>query len=252
VLELDRLLSLVRRELGAMQADIVGEAQEGGPRREDEYELRCRLSDGRSVVARFDQPPSDRDTKLRRLEMLAASFDELLNEGDPNRSRRRPIAQVLQGELEALRSRAAAINAVVIDANSPIVWGAAAPSGLATTWPSAGSTGPEILAPEDGSSIPAVSRAAIDTLRGLSETAASRKGKHVRHVERGGDVPFLAHSFAGIYLLLLVFDSPFDELRAERAILDSLPRIERLVLALPPLDPSPVAGARAMARPRRR
>jgi len=73
----------------------------------------------------------------------------------------------------------------------------------------------------------------------------------VRHIERAGDVPFVAHSFAGIYWLILVFDAPFDELRAERAMLESLPRVERLVMALPPMDPSPQAGARAMARKRR-
>jgi hypothetical protein len=50
---------------------------------------------------------------------------------------------------------------------------------------------------------------------------------------------YLALSFSGIYLLCLVFDAPFDELRAERAAHESLARIERLVLALPPLDPEP-------------
>jgi hypothetical protein len=52
-----------------------------------------------------------------------------------------------------------------------------------------------------------------------------------------------------------VFAGEFDELRAERAVLESLHRIERLVLALPPLDPDPPrqgAGVIAMGRPRRR
>jgi hypothetical protein len=52
----------------------------------------------------------------------------------------------------------------------------------------------------------------------------------------------------------MVFDGEFDELRAERAAQESLPRIERLVLALPPLDPDPqpVGGVAALRRPRRR
>jgi hypothetical protein len=62
----------------------------------------------------------------------------------------------------------------------------------------------------------------------------------------------VAHSFAGIYLLVLIFDAPFDELRAERAVLDALGRIERLVLALPPHDPDPTEGAGVVAMRRRR
>jgi hypothetical protein len=91
-------------------------------------------------------------------------------------------------------------------------------------------------------------------VRALPEIAALRKGKHVRCVRGGGPAPLVAHSFAGLYLLVLVFDAPFDELRAERATLDALPRIERLVLALPPHDPDPTegAGAIAMRRSRRR
>ena len=77
----------------------------------------------------------------------------------------------------------------------------------------------------------------------------------LRHMERQGEVPFVAHSFASIYLLVLVYESSFDELRAERAMVDAIPRVERLVLALPPLDPQPPfegAGAVAMRRPKRR
>jgi hypothetical protein len=97
------------------------------------------------------------------------------------------------------------------------------------------------------------SRAALEVVRGL-DLATLRKGKHLRHVERMGKGPYIAHSFAGIYLLVLAYAAPFDELRAERAIAESLPRIEHLVLALPPLDPSPSAGAGVlkMRRPRPR
>jgi hypothetical protein len=66
----------------------------------------------------------------------------------------------------------------------------------------------------------------------------------------------VAHAFASIYLLVVVFEpgSSFDELRAERAIVESLPRVERLVMALPPHEPDPTQGAGvvAMRRSRRR
>jgi hypothetical protein len=217
------------------------------------------MPDGRSVVARFETEPVDREALRRRLEMLTSTFDALFQgpapEGPGVLSSHPPVASALQEELLALSTRAAAINAVVIDANSPVVWGAAHPQGLATLWP-ARADKPDGAQPanEPGSETPlaAVSQAAIDILRGLSDVAAVRKGKRVRYVHRGGATPFVAHSFAGIYLVCVVYDAPFDELRAERAIIDSLPRVERLVLALPPFDPSPVAGSRAMARPRRR
>jgi hypothetical protein len=53
---------------------------------------------------------------------------------------------------------------------------------------------------------------------------------------------------------VLVYETRFDELRAERAVAEAIGRIERLVLALPPLDPDPFqgAGVMAMRRPRKR
>ena len=260
-LELDRLLALVRRELGAQEALVVegdeelASATDPRPRA---HELRCRMPDGRSVVARFETEPPDREALRRRLEMLTSTFDALFQgpapEG-PGVLGRLPVASALQEELQALCNRAAAINAVVIDANSPVVWGAAHPQGLAILVPAGADNSepaPPAKEPEQGSTVALASSAAIDILRGLSDVAAVRKGKRVRYVHRGGDTPFVAHSFAGIYLLCVVYDAAFDELRAERAIIESLPRVERLVMALPPFDPSPVAGSRAMARPRRR
>jgi hypothetical protein len=81
-----------------------------------------------------------------------------------------------------------------------------------------------------------------------------RKGKALHHVVSNEGFGYLAQSFAGIYLLVLVFETSFDEVRAERATLDALPRIERLVLALPPLDPrpAPMANVVRLRRPRRR
>lgn len=255
--DLERFLALVRRELGAKQALLVepGEAQEAPG---DEHELRCPIRGGRWIAARFEAPPEGRDAKQRRLEMLASTFtfDEVVAKAERGRRSRPPASRSLQDELEALRERAAAANAVVIDANSPVVWGAARPEGVVAEGPLGASsqTGGADATPAGDGRVVVASRRALHAVRSLGELAALHKGKHVRHVANTGEAPLLARSFAGIYLLVLVFEAPFDELRAERAMAESLLRIERLVLALPPLNPPPSAGAGvvAMRRPRRR
>jgi hypothetical protein len=264
--DLERFLALVRRELGADDVrllDVPDEAPgsargdvpetEGGAAPPDPCELRCRLPDGRWLGARFAAAPPDADLKQRRLEILVGTFDVVVEaDSSSPRSSRPPVADVLHDELEALRERAGALNAIVIDANSPVEWGAAHPQEVIPLEPRT----PAAARGEDGRDVElsaaVASRRALNTVRNLPELGALRRGKHARYVERAGEVPFIAHSFAGIYLLVVVFDAPFDELRAERAIQDSLPRIERLVLALPPLDPRPYAGVAALRRPRRR
>ena len=272
-LDVERFLALVCRELGAEEAHIR-EDEDPSSESADSCELRWRMPDGRSVVARFAVAPADREVRQRRLEMLAGTFDTVwsgsadrgTDDARPPRSRP-PPARSLRDELAALCERAGAVNAVVVDANSPVVWGAAHPEGLtepdapqpvATIGPvapvAATSVGANDIEPGGGVSpttrAAAASRIAVHVVRTMNDGAASRKGKHVRHVERSGQAPFVAHSFAGIYLLVIVYDALFDELRAERAIVEALPRIERLVLALPPLDP-PTKGAGVVSMRRR-
>jgi hypothetical protein len=249
--DLERFLGLVRRELGAEDARVV-EAEQEPP--DEPAELRCAMADGRWLTVRFAASPPDKELKQRRMEMLVGSFEAVIDGDTESRpSSRPPVARLLHEELEALCERAAAANAMVIDANSPVEWAAARPQEVipldtrSSRPPSEGDT-----ERRDDRSIAATSRRALHVVRSLPELAALRKGKHMRYVERAGDVPLVAHSFAGIYLLVVVFVVPFDELRAERAIVDALPRIERLVLALPPLDPAPYAGVAALRRPRRR
>jgi hypothetical protein len=98
----------------------------------------------------------------------------------------------------------------------------------------------------------ALSNRAIEEVRMLPTLATLRRGGHLAYVVREDDFGILARSFAGIYVLLVVFDHLFDELRAERSVRESLPRIERLVLALPPLDPEPTDNVTAMRQRRRR
>lgn len=98
---------------------------------------------------------------------------------------------------------------------------------------------------------PEITQQAIGLIRQLPSLDLLHKGKHLRHVSRDGAY-YLVLSFSSIYLLCVIFDGEFDELRAERAAQESLPRIERLVLALPPLDPDPqpVGGVAALRRRR--
>jgi hypothetical protein len=100
----------------------------------------------------------------------------------------------------------------------------------------------------------ATTRYAIHQIRLLPALDQLHKGRHVRHVSREGGAYYLVVSFSSIYLLCLVFDGDFDELRAERAAQESLPRIARLVQALPPLepDPQPMGGVVSLRRPRAR
>lgn len=247
----DRFLALVCRELGADDARV---ASDGETLSDDGRELSCALSDGRTVVARFAQPPADREAKQRRLEMLAGTFVAVAAAGSARRSRP-PVARSLVDELEALRARAAALNAFVIDANSPVVWAAAHPEGLFAPVPIASSSRLAEAANtqhEEDDRVKDASRRALHAVRALPDLAAMRKGKHLRYVARGGEAPLLATSFASIYLLVLAFEAPFDELRAERAMTESLPVVERLVLALPPLDPAPGTGAGVISMRRRR
>lgn len=84
---------------------------------------------------------------------------------------------------------------------------------------------------------------AIATVR---DTAHSRpRTGHLHEVVREDGFGFLARSFATIYTLLVVFEGNFSELHAEGAVLQALPVIERLVLALPPTDP-PRGGAKVV------
>ena len=253
---LDRFLALVRRELGAEDVRI-GPAEEEVP--EDTHELSCRIPDGRCLVVRLSEAPADREAKQRRLEILAGTFDAVVEEAGHGRRSRPPVQSSLHDELSALCARAAALNAIVIDANSPVVWGAAHPEGVVAQPPLASSPRMVEAPANDGGELAGgmvvASRRAVLAARALPDIAALRKGKHVRHVERESEVPFLAHSFASIYLLVIVYSAPFDELRAERAVLEGIGRVERLVLALPPLDPQPPfqdAGVMAIRRPKRR
>ncbi|MDB4945737.1 MAG: hypothetical protein JWP97_5271 [Labilithrix sp.] len=322
----ERFLTLAKRELSA---DDVRVLDSGEPAPEAANVVVARLRDGRHVVATFGEQPKEHDVLERRLGILASTFAESLDQDGPSpgseRSRSRPpVAMSLHEELKALALRARAADAVVIDGDSPVVWGCASvaarprarngvllrdvsdrelsmqdepsvpgsPAGLHAV-PSSDSspyleshleptaaTGNLRMAPPPESSKavlrdsgpdlaselagdeqhvfeaqePEVTKIAIAAIRQLPSLSLLHRGKHLRELSRGAP-SYLVLSFSSIYLLCLVFDGDFDELRAERAAQESLPRVERLVQALPPLDPEPpqpMGGVIALNRSRRR
>ncbi len=264
----DRFVALAKRELAAEDVQILG-AGEAPP--EASNVVLSRLPDGRHVVASFAEAPKDPEVLSRRLGILAGTFAGALASPPSERHRaRQPIGSSLHEELKALAFRARAVDVVVIDADSPVVWGSAtvparprARNDLILRELSQrelvsvpdGESGPlqDVVAPDESSPAlagtpeeagvtdadPEVTRRAVEALRKNPDLAGLHKGRHLRHVEREADSYYLAMSFSGIYVLCMVFDGPFDELRAERAAHDALPRVERLVEALPPLDPEP-------------
>ena len=379
---LEELLTLVQRDLAADSVRVVdvsdaGDAPDEAP--DDGVTLRCDLPGGRRLVVGFAEPPPDVEARRRRLEMLVTAFVDLLGPDGRARPSRPPPSRSLQEELAALAQRAEAIEALVIDARSPVVWGSGAdvaglagqPSLLAETPPALRPSGvlhevgPEdeaatscglasaqglrvdpsamnlvpravcarhrimpvgrvgdtlIVAMADPSDVNAVydvvrltgldvepifagdsmaglfrhlddgpdepgydalvaaipaeerearearavrardawartilSRRAIADVRALPETEALHRGGQLRHTVSGEGFGYVARSFGGIYVVILVFGGALDELVAKRALTHALPAIERLVAALPPHEPPPpTAGVAAMRGSRRR
>jgi MshEN domain len=87
---------------------------------------------------------------------------------------------------------------------------------------------------------------AIALVRRHPEMPNLHKGAHLVFGVNSDAFGCFAKSFAGIYVLILVFAGRYDEIKAKHAVANTLPVIERLVLALPPRDPSPQTGG-AMA-----
>ena len=288
-----RFTALVKRELGADDVRILDALDEPSTA---PNVLFAPLSGGKHVAVTFVTAPENAPALLRRLEILARTFAHALSETNgEGRPARPPVSASLHDELKALAQRARAIDAVVLDAHSPVVWGSAhaptpqrhthtieavgealerleesrrellrviheigteKPNGLAGAEESQQDVIPQapisvdVLPVNDGS--PEVTHRAIHAVRELPGLPALRRGRPLLNVVREDDFGYVARSFAGIYLLVLVFDGPFDELRAERSLVEAIPRIEGLVLALPPLDPGPAPNANVIALRRRR
>lgn len=266
----ERFVALVKRELSAVDVRVLGP---GEPAPDASNVLSAALPDGRVVVATFAEPPEQPTVVERRFAILATTFDDAF----PPPSRDRPQIRVsLHDELRALTRRAHASDAVVIDVDSPVVWGAGSSEryhevdralirerdasrpelgGASAAFADASGTSLSAAAGDDdeNDTLPARTIRAIVEVRALPDIDSVKRGRPFRHAVSGGELGYLVLSFAGIYLAVIVFDGDFDELRAERAVQEAIPRIEALVEALPPLDPEPQPmGAVVSMRTRRR
>jgi hypothetical protein len=301
-----RLKNILKRELDANDAFITENADFEG----DEKTITWRLDNRRTLVVTFATPLTNLETddlqdKRARLAALNESFADLFAEAARELPTSRPEPAItLQSELNALAGRTHAALAIVIDAKSPIVWGASETPTNADDLPDDSSIYNAFIQAKDrgiswrdllarpptsrhekkeikhSSDSPRVLHLVppVDELAGLSapekeilsnllqrgRLAVSRiranpvlpqlhRGEHLHEAILDDSVAYIARSFATIYILVLVFPGPFDELGAERAMTRVLPIIERLVVSLPPDNtPETRQGAVVALRPRKR
>jgi len=221
-----RFLELVQRELGAADARL----EVGGKDPDDARILFHAAQNGWRVVAVFDAPPADRRALQTRLDSLSETFLSTIDNATtgPSSSRTPPdiVGRRLDDELTRLAERAGARGGVVFDLASPVLWGASR---------------------TDDARVDTLLEDAVIRVRA---SAKELRSGHTSRMPLGSDAECLARPFAGLYVLSLVFEGPLSEPSAVGALLHALPIIERLVLALPPVDP-PSGGAKIMRLPQR-
>lgn len=220
-----RFLDLVMRELGAMDARI----ELGGKDPEDARLVFRSSPNGPRVVAVFDREPENRADLESRLEALSETFFGLTEHAveavPPSRTPPDIAGRRLDDALTRLSERTGAVGAFVFDLASPVVWGAS--RGAA-----------ERFEPLIEGTIGRVRRAQAELRPG-----------HSSRLTVTGTVECIVRPFAGLYVVALVFDGALSEPVTLGALLHAMPVIERLVMALPPIDPSP--GGKVMRLPTR-
>jgi len=68
----------------------------------------------------------------------------------------------------------------------------------------------------------------------------------LRLVRRDDDGGYYVRGLASVYQLVLAFDGPLSEPRVEGVVRRTCPLLEKLIAALPPLDPPPMRGLRLL------
>jgi hypothetical protein len=219
---LQAFLSLVQRELAADDAYL----QLGGKASDEERRFFHALGEATSVVVVFAEPPPDVSAVHARLSALSETFRRTLDSAIENAASPRRATdfarQRLDEELTGLADRAGAVRAFVFDYDSPVIWGASSRrvEGAPTDEP--------------------LLEASVLSLRQRSDELKQAHGHTVRLTLDDG-VEALARPFAGLYVLALLFREPLSEPIALGAVLHAIDVVERLVLALPPIDPGPGA-----------
>lgn len=251
---IQHLLSWMRREIGASE---VGITPPGGDAPSGRDVVATELPRGHVVWARLVHAPKKRTTVLRKLAAMAESFVGLLEDAPiSTRPRKRTPRIDLRQCLRALATAVGAQDALVLDARSPVVWGSASGlSGDVLGHPHLVVLGRQDRLPASGRGAPVSLRQriacrVIEQVRSFPAVAHLSRGGHLRKSGRVGETGYMVRSFASIYLLLLVFPKSFDQVRAAREVTLALPRIEALVIALPPQDPASGATSLRHRRPK--
>jgi hypothetical protein len=229
---LERLLGIVKQELGATDARIeLG----GEPPSDDRLVVASLGEPALRVVAVFSAPVANREAAEKRLAALVSGFGDTVEQSvaglagmvlPQNSAHAR-----LSAELTHLARRAGALRAAVFDLSSPVIWGAS-------------------LLDEAGTV--AANRELESWVGELRSDRAEELRSAYGHVVRltlADGVECLGRAFAGIYVLALVFRGALSEPVAVGALLHAAETVERLVLALPPIDPQP--GGKVVRLPRR-
>jgi hypothetical protein len=277
-----RLLDLVQRELGASDA----RAEIGGRAPQDPRLVFCDLPNALRLVAVFDHEPADRAALGARLRALAEAFTVSAPESAEWTSVSRELGvRRLDDELALLAERAGAVRALVIDVQSPVLWGSSGRRGtedvddairITQVLERARSAELELarLLEQDSASARTALAAAglsrddasffareLERIRGnrrpggacwqhhlwscaaIAAVRASRREVTVpTELVRCAEFSYLVRSFANIYRLLLIFDERVNELVAQAAVARNLPRVEKLLLSMPPFEPPPRPG----------
>jgi Type II secretion system (T2SS), protein E, N-terminal domain len=114
-------LEVVRKNFGASDVRILSEGETPPP---SQGVIVCELPLGQLLAVSFAVPPTDPHSAQRRLEMLVRAFESTLATSAETASVA-PKARALHDELAALVEKAGALDALVIDAHSPAIWGGA-------------------------------------------------------------------------------------------------------------------------------
>jgi len=285
---LDRFLGLVKRELDSDDARF----EYGGRDPEDERVVWARMPGDWRVVALYDATPSERAGKQAKLAHMVESFagvgEQLGNEVPHVRSV--IAAEEVDYALSVLADKAKALRALVLDEDSPVLWGSSetprGPEDVETSqWIG------ELVESSNQVGIDLVELVMLDeaVLNARLETLEPRKLRHrllrrlplvrelgphrdaeawrqhfavcraiaairrapERHYAVEPELGWLTREFGGIYHVVLVYPGEFSELAATGVLLRALPAIENLVLALPPIEPTP-RGARVFQFPPKR
>lgn len=279
-----RLLELLIGKLGARDARL----EIGGEPPTDPRLVFAAAGPNRRVVLVFEAPPSEPGALRAQLAAMVEAFHD--SASPPATAIRPSVPPpetraALDAELAAVCVSAGARCALLIDGSSPIVWGrshellpptieplleigAAIDEGALRSAIGLGTPAGLATAIDDGEMAARVRRRLAEVgndddpavlllgaragflARALAE--AEPQSVATLHCSEGkaSGYPWTAHGMAVVYLLVLAFDDSFNELHAERAVRGNRTRIERLISALPPIDPTPGKARVVRLKPR--